>query len=393
MKTLQRQPAGPNRQSGFSLVELMVAITLGLLLIAGMLQLFQGSRVTFNTNDALARVQENGRFALETLKRELRQAGTHGFCGAQLEIENHLNASCSGVPNSLFDDRTSLVGWEFDGTGGGEDYTIPASLDPATATAGSWSTSIDSGAGIPTALQGEVVPGSDILVVRRLRPIADVVGSHVTAAGTSTTAEDIDLTTAHGLEDDSLVLVTNCANAADLFQNLTGPGSTEFSKDGGSCASPGPGNDTSVGWSTTYDASMQAFQVVLTAYYVGADDEGTPGLYRLDLTNGTAAAAREELVRGVESMQVQYGFSRAAPQGDGQSVNDWVDADAVPADGWQQVLGLRIGLSMRSDESADLDRTQQTFELAGANVQSQGDGRIRQPFTSTIALRNRVLVF
>lgn len=385
--------AGRRGPLGFSLVELMVAITLGLLLTAGILQLFQGTKVTFRTNDALARVQENGRFALEILKRELRQAGTHGFCGAQLEIENHLNTSCSGVPNSLFDDRTSLVGWEFDGTGAGEDYTIPASLDPATATAGSWSTSIDSGAGIPTALQGEVVPGSDILIVRRLRPIADVVGSHVTAAGTSTTAENIDLTTAHGLDDDSLVLVTNCANAADLFQNLTGPGSTEFSKDGGSCASPGPGNDTSVDWSTTYDESMQAFQVVLTAYFVGADDEGTPGLYRLDLTNGTAAAAREELVRGVESMQVQYGFSRAAPQGDGQSVNDWVDADAVPADGWQQVLGLRIGLSMRSDESADLDRTQQTFELAGANVQSQGDGRIRQPFTSTIALRNRVLVY
>jgi hypothetical protein len=48
---------------------------------------------------------------------------------------------------------------------------------------------------------------------------------------------------------------------------------------------------------------------------------------------------------------------------------------------------------MRSDESADLDRTEQIFELAGANIQTQGDGRIRQPFSSTMALRNRVLVY
>ena len=61
---------------GFSLIELMVAITLGLLLTAGLVQLFTSTKVTFNTNDALARVQENGRFALENLKRELREAGT-----------------------------------------------------------------------------------------------------------------------------------------------------------------------------------------------------------------------------------------------------------------------------------------------------------------------------
>ena len=86
----------PRRSRGFSLVELMVAITLGLLLTAGMIQLFNSSKVTFRTNDAVARVQENGRFALEMLKIQLREAGTLGFCAGQVPIRNHLNTGCAG---------------------------------------------------------------------------------------------------------------------------------------------------------------------------------------------------------------------------------------------------------------------------------------------------------
>ena len=53
----------PHRQSGLSLVELMIAITLSLLLIAGVLQIFLSSKQTYSTNNALSRVQESGRFA------------------------------------------------------------------------------------------------------------------------------------------------------------------------------------------------------------------------------------------------------------------------------------------------------------------------------------------
>lgn len=374
---------------GFSLVELMVAITLGLLLTAGMVQLFQGTKVTFNTNDALARVQENGRFTMEILKREMRMAGSSGFCAGDLDIRNHLNQDCGGALDTIFDANQSLTGWEYTGTGTGETYQIPESLDPSGASAGSWVTSAGGGDPIPDLIQGEVVPGTDVLVLRRLQAIPNV-----TAVGnTQITSNSINLTNAHTLPDDSLVLVTNCSNAADLFQNVNNANATAFSKGNSSCSNPGPGNSNAADWTTIYDDSMQAFQVVMVAYYIGADDQGNPGLYRLNLTSGTSAADSEELVRGAESLQVQYGFSRAAPAGDGQSVDDWVDADQVPADGWAQVLALRIGVSMRSTEFADFDDTEQVFVLAGSNIQSQGDGRLRQPFTSTIALRNRVLVF
>src|SRR6056297_957172 len=159
------------RKGGFSLVELMVAITLGLLLTAGMIQLFSSSKLTFQTNDALARVQENGRYALEVLKRELREAGTSGFCAGRLDINNHLREDCSGGGEDFFDPNRAVTGWEFGGTGSNDNYTILEDLDPDSTSGGNWESSATSGSSLPSDLQGLVAPGSDVLIVRRLEPI------------------------------------------------------------------------------------------------------------------------------------------------------------------------------------------------------------------------------
>jgi len=121
--------------SGFSLIELMVAITLGLLLTGGLIQLFNSTKVTFNASEALARVQENGRFAMELLKRELRPVGARGFCAGRLTVENHLNDSCSQFPGEIFNGGVGLTGWEYDGTGRGDDFNFNSlgSLAPNTA--------------------------------------------------------------------------------------------------------------------------------------------------------------------------------------------------------------------------------------------------------------------
>jgi len=381
--SLQRRRTPLN---GFSLVELMVAITLGLLLTAGMIQLFSSSKLTFQTNDALARVQENGRFALELLKRELREAGTGGFCAGRLDINNHLREDCPGGGEDFFDPNRAVTGWEFAGTGSNENYTIPDDLDPDSTSGGNWESSATSGSSLPSDLQGLVAPGSDVLIVRRLEPIVGLTAADTNAPGDS----NIVLESAHELNPNAIVLVTNCANATDLFQN--GAGGSAFSEASGGCSGPGPGN-TSIDWATGYDGSMQAFRVRIVAYYIGVNpNTGQPGLYRLDMSNGTAAATQEEMVEGAESLQILYGFSEAAPAGDGQSINSWLTAEQVPADGWGQVLAMRVGLTFRSSEIADGDRTVQVFNLSGANISSPGDGRLRSPFSSTVALRNRVIV-
>jgi type IV pilus assembly protein PilW len=63
------------RQKGLSIIELLVAMVIGLILLLGVSQVFLSSRQTFATNDAMTKLQENGRFALEFIAATARQAG------------------------------------------------------------------------------------------------------------------------------------------------------------------------------------------------------------------------------------------------------------------------------------------------------------------------------
>ncbi|MBK5964019.1 hypothetical protein CCR95_07940 [Thiocystis minor] len=70
------------KNSGFTLVELMVAMTVGLFISAGVISLFIGTKQSYRANEGMARSQENGRFAIDHLSRDLRQAGYPKFVGA-----------------------------------------------------------------------------------------------------------------------------------------------------------------------------------------------------------------------------------------------------------------------------------------------------------------------
>ncbi|MCB1919533.1 MAG: PilW family protein [Candidatus Competibacteraceae bacterium] len=62
------------KQRGFTMVEILVALVISLFLVAGVIQLFIGSKQTYRGYDALSRIQENGRFALEAMARDIRMA-------------------------------------------------------------------------------------------------------------------------------------------------------------------------------------------------------------------------------------------------------------------------------------------------------------------------------
>lgn len=62
-------------QQGLSLVELLIAMALGLMLTVGALQMMLSSQTMFSTTDSLSRIQENGRFALEFISKNVRMAG------------------------------------------------------------------------------------------------------------------------------------------------------------------------------------------------------------------------------------------------------------------------------------------------------------------------------
>lgn len=383
-------------QQGLSLIELMIAMALGLLVVGAVLQLFIGSKATHMSNEALARVQENGRFSLELLKHDFREVGSHGFCAARMEIRNHLRPDCPGFTDMIFDSRLAFVGWEFVGTGRGEAYTVDDESDliPTSGGLNRWQsqngavTENLSGAGVADIFNGRIVPGSDLVVVRR----AEVVPEITANGNTPVNAANINLNGNHGLDQYSIVLVSNCTTGADLFQLGNNPNASTLGAGGGSCTNPGPGN-LSMNWSTAYDESMQVFRVVVNGYYIGYNvDRGEPGLYRVRLSNGLGTNARhEELVEGVETMQVLYGYSLPAEQGgDGQTVDFWLAADEVP--NWEFVIGARLSLLVRSPEGMADGPVQRAFDLASTAFTHPSDSRLRQPFFASISLRNRQLV-
>lgn len=375
------------RQSGFSLIELMIAMVLGLLVVGAIIQLFMGSRATQMSNEALARVQENARFSLELLKGEFRDLGTHGFCGGDLIITNHLN-SCGSTPaGALFNADQPIVGWEYTGSGRGDTLKLDAESDlvPAAGASNWTKAGISSDLNLPDFIDGEVVSGSDVVALRRLAPV-----SGVWANGTQAVDADLSLNTSHGLESGTLTMVTNCATGADLFQ--TSATGSSLAAATGSCSSgSGPGNQN-MNWSTSYDETMQVFRVDTHVYFVGYDTaRGEPGLYRARLTEGIGSVVIEELVEGVETMQVLYGYSKPADEGgDGQSVDFWLTADEVPD--WDFVIGARLNLLLRSAEGMAGEAVQRDFDLGNTTFTHPEDRRLRQPFYTTISLRNRQLV-
>lgn len=63
------------KQNGFSIIELLVAVVISMLLLTGVIQVFLASKQTYTTNEAASRLQENGRFALEFIAQSARHAG------------------------------------------------------------------------------------------------------------------------------------------------------------------------------------------------------------------------------------------------------------------------------------------------------------------------------
>ncbi|HEX6551027.1 MAG TPA: prepilin-type N-terminal cleavage/methylation domain-containing protein, partial [Gammaproteobacteria bacterium] len=154
-----------SRQRGLSLVELMVALLIGLILTAGVISVYLTSKKSYNVDTGLAQVQENGRFALSFMEPVLRMAGYEGCTRAS--PENFLNGSVNGSYSDVaYNFSNPIQGYEYIGgaanTGVNGSYTVPSTIAADTSVTADWSPSI------PTSISGEIsgyaIPGSDILV-------------------------------------------------------------------------------------------------------------------------------------------------------------------------------------------------------------------------------------
>jgi len=301
--------------SGLTLVELMVAMTVGLILMAGVIQIFSSNKQTYRVQEATSRLQENGRFAADMLMRDIRMAGFWGCSRTLSSLVNNVN------------------------TGGG--YT---SVD---LTQGGIN-GTDGAAGTPDTLVLQGAYGSGVWVKSHAQPAAS-----------------LDIPAGNGLKKGQIVLISDCTNG-DIAQisNPNNPGTA-----GNMVVNTGagsPGNATKV--AHQYNTGAQIYSVHKLTYHIANGASGQPSLFLND------DGIDQEMVEGVENMQVLYGEDTNA---DG-TANRYVPAGIAGLD-MENVVSVRVVLTLRTLED--------NVSLATAN----GDRRIRQDFFITVTLRNRTL--
>ena len=85
------RPLAPLRVRGFTLTELLIATTIGLIVLGAVAQVFATSRTTYKVTEGLSRLQENARFGMHFLTWDIRMAGFMGCLQKSTTVTNHLN--------------------------------------------------------------------------------------------------------------------------------------------------------------------------------------------------------------------------------------------------------------------------------------------------------------
>lgn len=280
------------RAGGMSLVELMVALTIGLIILAAVSTVFVNSKVSYTTHESLARLQENGRFALHFLARDLRMAGYYGCSGDVETINSTLNPN--GVDASAFDFTNPI-----EAVVGNELY--PSQTDINFPTGGGAVESKD--ADCPGTIGGRCA-GTGGFAVRMADPSTSVA-LQKTMPNTSAVAF---VNPSHGLEEGEIVMLSDCASA-DIFQ-ITGIGNQNASGKipvGHNAGAADPGNSTQKLSRVYEEGKAEIMKFVHRVYYIGTGRSGYPSLFRM----GADGSSPEELVEGIESLDVVFGVDTA----------------------------------------------------------------------------------
>jgi type IV pilus assembly protein PilW len=383
------------RMAGMSLVELMIAMVIGLVVMLGVVQVFAASRQSYQLSEGLARVQENSRFAMDTLQRELRMAGHFGCINDQAHtIQNPgslfstLNASAHPSLNFM----QSIQGYEATGTAPGDTIALSATPDIG---GNAYSPALPDE--LANALSNRV-DGSDIVALRYLMPDGVPITS---STGGSRPVFSFDAARLgvlrSGMTDPGLYGVADCTTAT-VFQ------ARAVDAAGGTVTFGDAPNNTSLFTSVYKEGQTMLHRAESIVFYVGYDaDNAQSSLYRVRFTATPAGAlvagAPEAMVEGVENLQLLYGQDReltsTSPTGfiDRQGSAEQVQAsmsDTTAA--WRRVGAVQLGMVVSSPDRASARQADGAAALTtmGVTFTAPTDGRMRGVYQTTVAIRNRL---
>ncbi|PSL15849.1 type IV pilus assembly protein PilW [Marinobacterium halophilum] len=342
------------RQAGFSLIELMIGLTIGLFILMGVVMVYVSSTRSQAASEALARVQESGRFATYLMTKEVRQAGFKYACPG--EINNLLDTDNGAYKEELFDLNNAVLGWQ-------------------------------GGTGPLTNLAPDYVRGDALLI----KHAAHATGA-VAKGNNPVQASAIAVEKGHGIKKGSIIMIAD-AYGCDLFQSGNNENASSLNRGAGGT----PGNLNKAAWSHQYDDDLQILYFTSVLYYIGTGSNGQPALkaYRVMPSAGGGLGQSVELVSGVEDMRLVYGLDTDGSGSANAELDAYVQADNVSD--WDEVVSVRIGL-LTTSPTGGLNDVEQSltwpFDLNGDGapdeVEFTPDGHLRSLFTTTVAIRNRL---
>lgn len=344
--TCHSRPPASHRHQGFSLIELLVSMTIGLVIVVAAGSAYLGASTAGKVTDAQSRMNEDGQAALNILTQHLRMAGTN---------PNQPNRAPVFLHNPVYD-PTYL---------GGTSTPYPSTT---YVVAPAYTRSPYSLRGCDGTFTVTIAGATDISVLN-------------CAAGANTLPDSIAISyeaDRYNTEPDTNSKPTDClGNPLTQFNVVFTP--------------PAP------------DPVMNdKFSVAVNRFYIGASGSVAAPTLFCKGNGGNAAASPQPLVENIEDMQFTYGTVSTAATLETDTVAGYLTANDVvsqanlallPLEGrWGKVLSIRICVLVRSEKPSAPDAASARYDDCQGNRDvAAPDLRLRRAYTTTVVLRNRRL--
>lgn len=346
MKTSNFRSASHCR--GITLVELMVAVTIGMVILVAMSLLFANNSRARSETERSSQKVENGRFALELLSGELQHAGYFA------EFDSSRLTAAAAVPDAC--------------------ATAVADLKTGMAL---HIQGFDSVSSSVLSCLSDVKGGTDILVIRRAATCTvGTAGCTAPVAGTVLFQTSLCATElASGIVNDAYRLVAT-ASAPPVS-------SSDFPLNKRDCTS-----------------KADTRRYLVRIYYTANNDkagDGIPTLKRAELTStgGTLGFVSTSLVQGIENLQMEYGLDTDANgQPDAYASNPNAYGGCGPAttptcaEHWRSVVSAKVFLLARNIDQSPGYTDNRVYDLGTTTVSAPGDAYKRSVFQETVRLVN-----
>ncbi|MBD8879376.1 PilW family protein [Rhodanobacter sp. 7MK24] len=344
--------------AGFTLIELMVAMLLGLIVIGGVTSVFLANQQVYRTNAALGDVQDGTRMSFEMLAQNIREAGLLG-CGNNGQVTNVLPESPANGGTAWW------ANWNNNLMGYGAGTAANPALTVGTAT-------------------GNQVSGTDSLAVLS----AADLGLSINTQAVSTTSFTLNGTSSDLAANKVMIVcdpweatIFRASSYTSGAKPVIGYALTSGSTTDNTSTNLRPYN-TVGGVAATYAANSPIATLAAGVWYIGYNPvgNGSTSLYLASVDTTTGAVTSQEMVRGVTAMSIKYNLL---------NTTSFVTASAVGASNWSSVVAVQISLTVQQTSTANAGVSANAGTYTGTGTTAAA-APIQRSYTITSTVRNRV---